>query len=102
LFIQARFNPDPKMATTDYLEEVLGYHFRAKSVLDKALTAPGAEGDKEGTAAERVKYEGNRVLADSGRCVLPLLALRRNYSERNSENGMSWNSIMNFVLTACR
>ncbi|KAH7403857.1 hypothetical protein BKA64DRAFT_461794 [Cadophora sp. MPI-SDFR-AT-0126] len=67
------------------LEEVLGYHFRAKSVLEKALTARGAEGDKEGTVEEKAKYEGNRLLAESGKCVLPLLALRRNYSGPNSE-----------------
>ena len=90
------------MDTTKYLEEVLGYRFHAKSVLDKALTAPGAEGDKEGTAEEKAKYEGNRLLADSGRFVLPLLALRRSYSEKNSENGMSGNAMMNFVLTAYR
>ncbi|PVH79901.1 hypothetical protein DL98DRAFT_588897 [Cadophora sp. DSE1049] len=88
------------MDTTNYLEEVLGYHFRAKSVLDKALTAPGAEGDKEGTAEEKVKYEGNRLLADSGKCVLPLLALRRNYSERNSENGSTTKNALECAIAA--
>ncbi|KAL2060862.1 hypothetical protein VTL71DRAFT_8914 [Oculimacula yallundae] len=75
------------MDSSNYLEEVLDYHFREKSVLNEALTAPGAEGDKEGTAEEKVKYEGNRFLALFGKCVLPLLALGRKYSERNSEHG---------------
>ncbi|KAG4429203.1 hypothetical protein IFR05_015316 [Cadophora sp. M221] len=88
------------MDTSNYLEEVLGYRFRAKSVLDKALTAPGAEGDKEGTAEEKVKREGNRFLADSGKCVLPLLALRRNYSERNSENSSTAQNALECAIAA--
>ncbi|CZS94326.1 hypothetical protein WAI453_013086 [Rhynchosporium graminicola] len=74
------------MDSISFLEEVLNYHFIAKSVLNEALTAPGAEGDKEGTAEEKAKYEGNRLLARFSKCVLPLLALGRRCPQRNSES----------------
>ncbi|KAM0124691.1 hypothetical protein ACHAO1_010945 [Botrytis cinerea] len=76
------------MNTTDYfryLEEVLGYHFCAKSMLEKVLTAPGAEGDKYGIEEDRIKYEGHRLLSTSGMHILPVLASRkRMISESNS------------------
>ena len=52
--------------------EFLGCPFSDLSILEKALTAPGAEGDKEGDLDERIKYEGNRILAQIG---IPLLQL---------------------------
>lgn len=50
---------------TDF-HEFLGRPFSDLSMLEKALTAPGAEGDKEGDPDERIKYEGNRILAQIG------------------------------------
>ncbi|CZT52257.1 uncharacterized protein RSE6_13546 [Rhynchosporium secalis] len=88
------------MDSTKYLEEVLGYNFRVKSVLHEALTAPGAEGDKEGTTEEKVKHEGNRLLALFGKCVLPLLTLGRSYSERNSENGSTTKKALECAIAA--
>ncbi|KAF7952839.1 hypothetical protein EAE96_006064 [Botrytis aclada] len=76
------------MNTTDYiryLEEVLGYHFCAKSMLEKVLTAPGAEGDKYRIEEDRIKYEGHRLLSTSGMHILLVLASRkRMISESNS------------------
>ncbi|KFY17555.1 hypothetical protein V492_00583 [Pseudogymnoascus sp. VKM F-4246] len=45
-------------------------------MLDKALTAPGAEGDKEGDPDERIKYQGNRNLAQIGNPLLQLVVKR--------------------------
>ncbi|OBT71262.1 hypothetical protein VF21_09928 [Pseudogymnoascus sp. 05NY08] len=45
-------------------------------MLDKALTAPGAEGDKEGDPDERIKYEGNQNLAQIGNPLLQLAVKR--------------------------
>lgn len=81
-----------KMASSAYykhLEEVIDYHFSESSLLEEALTAPGAEGNKEGTTEEKDKYEGHRLLAKSGKYLLPLLVVRRTFSEGNSGNGVS-------------
>lgn len=60
---------------TDF-HDFLGRPFSDLSVLEKALTAPGAEGDKGGNPDERVKYEGNRILAQIG-TPLHQLAVKR-------------------------
>jgi hypothetical protein len=64
-----------------WLESVIDYDFTNHSSLETALTAPGAEGDKEGTEEEKVKYEGSRTLAQLGRTLLQLVIDRRALSE---------------------
>lgn len=54
------------------LEHDLNYIFRRISLLDRALTAPGAEGDKMGTKEEQEKYDGNRKQAQLGISLLSL------------------------------
>lgn len=56
---------------TDF-HDFLGRPFTDLSMLEKALTAPGAEGDKEGDRNEQIKYEGNRILAQIGNPLLQL------------------------------
>lgn len=58
---------------TDF-HDFLGLPFSDLSMLKKALTARGAEGDKEGDRNERIKYEGNRILAQIGNPLLQLAA----------------------------
>lgn len=58
------------------LNMFLGHPFSDLSSLEIALTAPGAEGDKEGDLEERIKYEGNRTLAQIGN-PLHQLAVKR-------------------------
>ncbi|KAK6591817.1 hypothetical protein H4I96_12094 [Botrytis cinerea] len=48
------------------LERNINYQFTNRLLLHKALTAPGAEGSKEGNEEERQQYEGNRKLAKKG------------------------------------
>jgi hypothetical protein len=48
------------------LQRFLKYEFTDTSQLEKALTAPGAEGDKDGNLEEKDPYEGNRKLAQIG------------------------------------
>ncbi|KAM0172089.1 hypothetical protein ACHAPC_010871 [Botrytis cinerea] len=48
------------------LEKNINYQFTNRLLLHKALTAPGAEGSKEGNEEERQQYEGNRKLAKKG------------------------------------
>ena len=71
------------------LESNIDYSFTNRFLLELALTAPGAEGNKEGTDNEKVKYEGNRLLARLGKSLLPLFIERRALSERAYGKGMS-------------
>lgn len=57
------------MADIFFLEDLqskLEYEFQDVERLKKALTAPGAEGEKEGDEDERYRYAGNRGLANVG------------------------------------
>ncbi|KAF7945587.1 hypothetical protein EAE96_010354 [Botrytis aclada] len=57
------------MADLDYilqLESIVNYKFANRLLIYRALTAPGAEGNKEGNNEERQQYEGNRKLAKVG------------------------------------
>ncbi|KAK8900818.1 hypothetical protein QC760_010582 [Botrytis cinerea] len=57
------------MADLDYilqLESIVNYKFANRLLIYRALTAPGAEGSKEGNEEERQQYEGNRKLAKVG------------------------------------
>jgi hypothetical protein len=82
----------------EWLENILAYDFRNRSLVEKALTAPGAEGDKEGTMEEQVKYEGNRLLAEMGKSLLPFVIRRRAFSEKECGRGRSVNVyIINYI-----
>ncbi|KAF7920912.1 hypothetical protein EAE99_007764 [Botrytis elliptica] len=57
------------MADLDYisqLESIVNYKFANRLLIYKALTAPGAEGSKEGNEEERQQYDGNRKLSKVG------------------------------------
>ncbi|KAF4632573.1 hypothetical protein G7Y89_g5549 [Cudoniella acicularis] len=71
----------------EWLENIIAYCFRDRSLLETALTAPGAEGDKEGTEEEKVRYQGNRLLAQVGRSLLQLVIETRALSEGNFRRG---------------
>lgn len=60
-----------------WLQNYFGYRFKNLSLLQKALTAPGAEGDKEGTKDEKDKYEGNRKLAQMGDSLIPVIIRKK-------------------------
>ena len=65
------------MVTLDYgllqSQLFINYVFTDILLLKKALTAPGAEGDKEGSQDEQDKYEGNRKLASIGKPLYELI-----------------------------
>ena len=69
------------MATLDYrllqIQLFTHYMFTDILLLKKALTAPGAEGDKEGSQDEQDKYEGNRKLAQIGKPLYQLVVRER-------------------------
>jgi dsRNA-specific ribonuclease len=60
-----------------WLQGFFSYRFRNPSLLEKALTAPGAEGNKTGTKEEKDKYEGNRKLAQIGDSLIPLVVRKK-------------------------
>jgi hypothetical protein len=51
----------------DEVQSFISYSFADISPLEKALTAPGAEGDKGGMDGDRDRYEGNRKLSTLAR-----------------------------------
>jgi hypothetical protein len=57
--------------------------------LEKALTAPGAEGDKKGNKEERDKYEGNRKLAQMGDSLIPLVVRKKALYEEEASRSRS-------------
>ncbi len=67
------------------LQDQIGYRFNDITLLERALTAPGVEGEKEGLKEERSKYEGNRKLAQLGDSILHLIVLQRALFEEDSE-----------------
>ncbi|PMD36876.1 hypothetical protein L207DRAFT_586565 [Hyaloscypha variabilis F] len=82
------------MASSAYfqwLEAVIGYRFEESSLLEKALTAPGAEGDK-GTAEDRARYQGNRLLARLGKRLLLYLDVKRAFWEGTLGQGSTTNA----------
>jgi dsRNA-specific ribonuclease len=64
-----------------WLQSYFGHQFRNRSLLEKALTAPGAEGNKTGTKEERDKYEGNRKLAQMGGSLISLVVRKKAFYE---------------------
>lgn len=76
------------MATDGYfiqLQDRIGYKFRDVAFLERALTAPGAEGDKEGDMVAREMYEGNRKLALIGDRTLQFIYLFQCLYEEDAE-----------------
>ncbi len=71
-----------------WLETIIDYKFDDPTLLEKALTGPGAEGDKEGTEEEKLQYEGNRPLASLGRSLLSFIIERRAFSEGQLGRGI--------------
>ncbi|KAM3067005.1 hypothetical protein ACMFMG_011787 [Clarireedia jacksonii] len=72
------------MASSEYitrLESIIDYTFRDRFLIYKALTAPGAEGDKRGDKEERNKYDGNRKLAKVGEGIIQLVVRKRQLFE---------------------
>jgi dsRNA-specific ribonuclease len=76
------------MANDEYftqLQNRIGYKFKDVSVLERALIAPGAEGNKEGDNVEREKYDGNRKLAKLGDSILHLIVVFKSLYEEEAE-----------------
>jgi dsRNA-specific ribonuclease len=73
------------MANLFTLQEAIGYQFNNISLLEKALTAPGAEGVKKGSPEEHDLYNGNRKLAALGDSILLLVARTRSASNEASQ-----------------
>lgn len=67
-------------ATEDHLlnlQCLLDYRFKDFLLLQKALTAPGAEGNKAGNPEEQSQYDGNRNLAHVGNHLYRLSVAQR-------------------------
>jgi dsRNA-specific ribonuclease len=80
------------MASSEYiarLEDIIDYKFRNRSLIHKALTAPGAEGNKRGNEEERHQYEGNRMLAKVGESLIQLVIRKREACEKEYSQGIS-------------
>jgi dsRNA-specific ribonuclease len=76
------------MANEGYLIQLQGqidYTFKDVTFRERALTAPGVEGDKEGNRVERDKYDGNRKLAQLGESILQLIVLDKSLYEEEAE-----------------
>jgi dsRNA-specific ribonuclease len=79
------------MANEGYLIQLQGqidYTFKDVAFLERALTAPGVEGDKVGNRVERDKYDGNRKLAQLGESILQLIVLDKSLYEEEAERSM--------------
>lgn len=72
-----------------WLQGSFGYRFNDISLLKKALTAPGAEGNKNGTKEERDKYEGNRKQAQMGGSLIPLVVRKKTLYEEDASRSRS-------------
>jgi hypothetical protein len=70
----------------DAVQSFISYSFTDISLLEKALTAPGADGDKGGMDGDRDRYEGNRKLSMIG---FPLrdLAVRNSEGRKDAPSG---------------
>jgi dsRNA-specific ribonuclease len=80
------------MTSSEYiarLEGIIDYKFRDHSLIHKALTAPGAEGNKRGNKEERHQYEGNRMLAKVGESLIQLVVRKRELFEEEQLRGRS-------------
>ncbi|PQE09029.1 Ribonuclease III protein [Rutstroemia sp. NJR-2017a BBW] len=78
------------MASLEYiarLENIIDYKFRNCSLIQKALTAPGAEGNKKGNEEEQQQYEGNRKLAKVGESLIQLVVRKRELCEEKNSHG---------------
>lgn len=73
----------------NWLQNYMGYRFRNGSLLEKALTAPGAEGNKEGTKEEKDKYDGNRNQAQLGDSLIPLVVRQKALYEEDGSRSRS-------------
>lgn len=93
------------MASSDCIDRLvntIAYEFRDRSLLVRALTAPGAEGDKEGTEEEQVRYQGNRLLAQVGKSLLQLIVETTALSEGGSKRGMLEKCKLSAIFTPSR
>jgi dsRNA-specific ribonuclease len=75
------------MANDGYLfglQHNIGHMFTDVALLDLALRAPGAEGEKEGTEEEQKKYDGNRKLAQLGESVIQVFVLEKSLFEEGA------------------
>jgi hypothetical protein len=80
-----------EMASVEYrlwLENFIAHTFENRSLLEKALTGPGAEGDKNGSDEEKAQYQGNRPLGVFGKILLSFMSKRRVFSTGESGHGM--------------
>lgn len=56
-----------------WLQNSIGYVFRRYDLLQTTLITPGFEGSKVGTEEEEKEYEGNRISAQLGDSLIPLV-----------------------------
>ncbi|CZT52839.1 uncharacterized protein RSE6_14220 [Rhynchosporium secalis] len=56
-----------------WLQDIIGYVFRNKNLLQTTLISPGFEGSKVGSKEEVKRYEGNRTAAQLGDSLIPLV-----------------------------
>jgi dsRNA-specific ribonuclease len=93
------------MANEGYLirlQDQIGYSFDNVSLLDLALTAAGAEGNKEGNKTERERYDGNRKLALLGDSLLQFIVLHKALYEEYAERSKFKQITVWFLLTPSR
>jgi hypothetical protein len=72
----------------DEVQSFISYFFTDISLLEKALTAPGADGDKRGMGGERDKYEGNRMLSKIGFSFRELAVHNREWREEKPSDNL--------------
>ena len=56
-----------------WLQSSINYVFHQYCLLQTILITPGFEGSKVGSKEEEKKYEGNRILAQLGDSLIPLV-----------------------------
>jgi hypothetical protein len=71
-----------------WLQSGIGYEFHVYHSLQKTLITPGFEGSKVGSAEEKLKYEGNRISAQLGDSLIPLVVRHQMLIINGASRGM--------------
>lgn len=71
-----------------WLQSSIGYTFRDNYLLQTTLITPGFEGCKDGSEEQKKKYEGNRIPAQLGDSLIPLVVRHQLLVVDGSSRGM--------------
>lgn len=71
-----------------WLQSGIGYEFHVYHLLQNTLITPGFEGSKAGSEEEQRKYEGNRISAQFGDSLIPLVVRHQMLLINGASRGM--------------